>query len=403
MGRRVGIAARSVLLVNLSVAPLSPVEREAADNWFLTRGLPAVLPRRARWRRLWVRSAPVLAAAATAMVCVAVLAFLAGDDGTVVFDDDPAAAEWFALLGLVLILPVAVLAGWLTARAPAARHRRAVATVSVAVMVVTLALEGSVADRLCGAVQVAAFVLAVLALNGFGVGSILAWAVRLTFEHLASVGALAARALPVVLLTVLVFFNTYVWSMAATISGERLWLAMGFLFLIAVAFLFTGIADRVGPILGRDTDGTEGTPETPLHDTPFADLPDPQSADPLSRDERLNIMFVVLASQIAQVAMVALVTSAIFFTLGLIVLSPDLLARWSPESVDHVVLFGVTVPVAPPLINVAMFQGALTFMYVSARAVGDGEYRADFLDPLVDDLRVTLAARSRYRHALGSH
>lgn len=375
------------------------MEREAADKWFLTRGLPAVLPRRARWRRLWVRSAPVLAAAATAVVSVFVLAFLLGDDGTVVFEDDPGAAEWFALLGLVLTLPVAAMAGWLAARAPATPHRRAVATVSVAVMVVTLAVQGSIADRLCGAVQVAAFVLVVLALNGFGVGSILTWAVRLTFAHLASVGALAARALPVVLLTVLVFFNTYVWSMAATTSGQRLWLAMGFLVLIAVAFLFTGIADRVGPILGRSADEPA---QTPLQDTPFADLPDPQSADPLSRDERLNIMFVVLASQIVQVAMVALVTSAIFFTLGLIVLSPELLARWSPESEDHVVLFGVTVPVAQPLINVAMFQGALTFMYVSARAVGDGEYRADFLDPLVDDLRLTLAARSRYRRALGS-
>jgi hypothetical protein len=46
-----------------------------------------------------------------------------------------------------------------------------------------------------------------------------------------------------------------------------------------------------------------------------------------------------------------------------------------------------------------MFLGALTFMYVSARAAGDGEYRAQFLDPLMDDLRLTLVARDRYRTA----
>ncbi len=36
-------------------------------------------------------------------------------------------------------------------------------------------------------------------------------------------------------------------------------------------------------------------------------------------------------------------------------------------------------------------------MYVSARSVGDGEYRTRFLDPLVDDLRLNLVARNRYR------
>ena len=37
----------------------------AAESWFLERGLPSVLTRRARWRRLWQRSAPMLAAHAT--------------------------------------------------------------------------------------------------------------------------------------------------------------------------------------------------------------------------------------------------------------------------------------------------------------------------------------------------
>jgi hypothetical protein len=47
-----------------------------------------------------------------------------------------------------------------------------------------------------------------------------------------------------------------------------------------------------------------------------------------------------------------------------------------------------------------MFLGALTFMYVSARAAGDGVYRAQFLDPITDDLRLTLTALNRYRAAV---
>jgi hypothetical protein len=64
--------------------------------------------------------------------------------------------------------------------------------------------------------------------------------------------------------------------------------------------------------------------------------------------------------------------------------------------------FGMTLPVPQPLPHVTMFLAALTFMYVSARAVGDGEYRTQFLDPLIDDLRLTLVARNRYRAAVAA-
>jgi hypothetical protein len=39
-------------------------------------------------------------------------------------------------------------------------------------------------------------------------------------------------------------------------------------------------------------------------------------------------------------------------------------------------------------------------MYVSAKSAGDGEYRKQFLEPLSDDLQLTLVARNRYRAAV---
>jgi hypothetical protein len=36
-------------------------------------------------------------------------------------------------------------------------------------------------------------------------------------------------------------------------------------------------------------------------------------------------------------------------------------------------------------------------MYLSAKAVTDAQYRAQFLDPMLENLRVTLRARARYR------
>jgi hypothetical protein len=60
----------------------------------------------------------------------------------------------------------------------------------------------------------------------------------------------------------------------------------------------------------------------------------------------------------------------------------------------------MTIPVPNALIQITLFLGALTFMYISARAVGDGDYRSRFFDPLIDDLRLTLDARGRYRAAV---
>jgi hypothetical protein len=54
------------------------------------------------------------------------------------------------------------------------------------------------------------------------------------------------------------------------------------------------------------------------------------------------------------------------------------------------------------LIQITFFLGALTFMYISARTVSDTEYRTRFFDPLIDDLRLTLRARNRYRAAVAA-
>lgn len=42
---------------------------------------------------------------------------------------------------------------------------------------------------------------------------------------------------------------------------------------------------------------------------------------------------------------------------------------------------------------------ALTFVYVSVRAVGDGECRREFRDSLLDEMRLAPAARHRYHAA----
>jgi hypothetical protein len=161
----------------------------------------------------------------------------------------PTPTEWLILVVLALIAPAAVLVGWLVSRIVDPRRRRVASTVAVGAMLATTLLSTSLADGFDTVMNVGWLVLATLALNGLGVGSVLGWATKLTVTHLASAGALVARALPVVLLTVLVFFNTYVWSMATKLSRDRMWLIVDLMALLAVSFLVSGIVERVRPLL----------------------------------------------------------------------------------------------------------------------------------------------------------
>ena len=187
----------------------------------------------------------------------------------------------------------------------------------------------------------------------------------MTLSHLAAVGSLMLRALPVLLLTVLVFFNSPVWLMASTVSRRRLWLAL--LFLFADRRGVRGFGHRSSGSAGhRRRNGAEHR-EARLAGTPFEAMPDPSGTQPLRRAERLNVMFVLAASQLAQIMVVAVVTALIFFILGLILLVPELLAAWTRNGSSDGTFLGMTIPVPQALIQVTMFLAALTFMYVSAK------------------------------------
>jgi hypothetical protein len=379
------------------MAPAEAAQRRAADRWFLERGLPTVLRPGALVRRLWPRSAPALAAFAVSMAFSVLVVVITGKH-TIDIDGHPTRTEWFVLAMLVLVLPAAATIGWLVSRIHSVRTRTVVAFVSVGVAVAGGVLGGPSPRIITNLVFEGIVIVIALALTACGVGSILGWGLRTAVENLALVGALFVRALPVVLLTVLVFFNTYVWSMASTISRSRLWLALLFLGLIAIAFITSATVERVRPMLSGSRQSVDD--DVRLTGTPFEAMPHPADGYPLSRAERGNVIFVLATSQALQVALVAIVAGLIFLVLGLILLSPALLAQWTRNGPGDGQILGMTLPVPQALIQISMFLAAMTFMYVSARAVGDGDYRSRFLDPLIDDLRLTLVARSRYRAAV---
>jgi hypothetical protein len=320
---------------------------------------------------------------------------------TIDINGEPTRTEWFVLALLVLVTPLAAFAGWRVSRIRSVAARTVASSVSLAVVIVSGILGGPSERKLANLVVEAVLVVIFLVLTACGVGSILGWGLRTAMDNLASLGQLFVRALPVVLLTVLVFFNTYVWTMASTIGRPRLWLALLFLGLLAVAFITSATVDRVRPMLWGDRRSSDD--DVRLTGTPFEKMPHPEEGYPLSRAERWNVIFVLSTSQVLQVGLVAIVASLIFLVLGLILLSPELLAQWTRNGSSDGQFLGMTLPIPQALIQTSMFLAALTFMYISARAAGDADYRTRTLDPLIDDLRLTLVARSRYRAAVSAN
>jgi hypothetical protein len=369
--------------------------RFAAEHWFLVRGLPTVVRRGALLRGVWSRSAPALAGYALFAANSILVVTLSGKH-SIDINGRPTVTETFVLALVVLVLPVAFLVGFLVARISTRPGRIVASDLCLVVIVLGVFFGGPSAHDMVNLAVSGIVVAIIVVATASGIGSILGWAARDTMSNLALISGMFVRALPVVLLTFLVFFNTYVWLMAAIVSRTRLWLAIGFLFLIAAAFLVSSTLDRVRPVL----DSPEAAPEDQdcLADTPFAGIPDEPGADPLSRLERANVVFVIAASQVGQVLMVALATGAIFLVLGLIVVSPPLLDSWTRGAGrDDGHFLGMILPVPDPLIQTTMMLTAITFMYLAAKAVTDQEYRTQFLDPLMDNLRLTLVARDRYR------
>lgn len=376
---------------------LQPPDSYVAHRWFLSRGLPAVVRKSALPRRVWSRSAPALAGLAWIAANSLLIVAISGQH-TVDIAGRPDLAESF-VLGLLALAPViAVLLGWMVSKVESPARRSMLATGALGIIVLGGLFGGPSQRPVVNMVFFGSAVAVILLLTVTGIGSILGWVGRLTVSNLAETAGMFVRALPVVLLTFLVFFNTYVWLMTSLISRGRLWLGMAFLFLVAGSFLVSTTMEKVRPLLAGADAGPGDPADLDLAGTPFADLADPPQSDPLSVAERANTVFVVAASQLMHVLTVAVLTGTVFFVLGMILVSPPVLDAWTRGNgrLDGE-LFGMTLPIPDSLIQTTMLLSAITFMYLAAKVVTDTTYRAQFLDPMIADLRTTLVARNRYR------
>ena len=76
-----------------------------------------------------------------------------------------------------------------------------------------------------------------------------------------ALGTLMSRALPLLMLTVVVYFTGELWQLAARMTRQRLWQVIGFLALVALVFVVTTIRDEVRAL--RDDRAEQTDPAEP--------------------------------------------------------------------------------------------------------------------------------------------
>ena len=366
-------------------------------EWFLARGLPLVLTRRVRSRALIERSAPVVSGIGALIAVTAVIADFS--------DGRAAAADVVPLEIIALVLTAApfvlnLLHAAGTTRGEAGRRTAALLVMALFVIGFPLADQGWSGLTLA---EVAGFlIVAVLAvwLTYLGIGSIVLWAFRFAWVQFGALGTLMSRALPLLMLTVVVYFTGELWQLAARMTRQRLWQTIGFLALVAIAFMVATIRDEV-QALREDRSGPRD-PAALLVGTPLATDTDPRRT-PLSVGEQINVVAVMVVSQAIQVVIFTTGLFVFFLALGVIAIPDDVTVLWSAEQQCTVgeppcagTWFGIHVPVPQTVVHTSLFVAVLSGLYFTVSTSVDPLYRQRFFDPLVADVAVSLAGRDAY-------
>ena len=262
------------------------------------------------------------------------------------------------------------------------------------------------------AAEIVGFALvAVLAiwLTYVGIGSIVLWAFRFAWVQLGALGTLMSRALPLLMLTVVVYFTGELWQLAARLTRQRLWQTIGFLAVVAIIFVVTTIRDEVRALRDDRAEQQTRPNSSKAHRWPPPTAIAP-ARTPLSLAEQVNVVAVMVVSQAIQVVLFTAGLFAFFLALGIIAVPDDVAVLWSSEETCPVgeppcagTWFGIHVPSRRPSCTCRCSWRCCRVCTspsapASTRCIGSGSSTRS-----IADLAVSLAGRDVYREIERKH
>jgi hypothetical protein len=384
-------------------------DRRAVEGWFRRRGLPLFVRSDERGSRILQRAAPALVFLLVIDPITTLVTWLV-DVPQAEFERRMANTAYvFPLLALTVAgVVVPVLAGWLTSllmRKLPQRGRWVLAWSVLVLNVVALPLADwwtGLRDNLGLSLAINASVtLLMFFFVWVGAGSILAWGLRKAVTELGTIGRMATTALPLLVLVVIFsFFATDVWQIAAALPRWRLWLVVALFAVLGVLFMATRVNEELKKMIDKVANDKIDDLAQVLDHTPLGEAVEgpPIEAPPLARRERANITLVLFVAQLLQILLLSVLVFCVLIALGALAIDATVIDTWLGPGASRRegTLFGAKLPLSAGLVQVSLFLAAFSGVYFAASAATDQHYREAFFDPLLSDVRTSLAARQVY-------
>ncbi|MEX2256428.1 MAG: hypothetical protein WEC34_13385 [Acidimicrobiia bacterium] len=369
------------------------------ERWFVSRGLPHFVYKFRSSRDVWVAVVPIVL-----LLFVIEIAVLAPNEEYPVLGSIAA-----VVAGVAVLVALWAVTNRLRGRAWLARPNR-IGPIEVLLFVLGPALIPlAFGGQWRSAVTTAGINLVVLGLAYFERRYAVVSLARWTLEHFASrlrtVSGVLLRALPLLLIVVvLVFFTTETWQLAHELRWPVLLLGAGLFIGLGLVFAVMRAPDQIGEV-ESDVDWT--TTRELVAETPAAVLATGRSRTstppPLSRSERRNVRMVVVVSEATLVAIVSVALFLFFIVLGLVTVPPTLATDWigrPPDVLFTFDLFGQRMGMTTELIKVAGFVASFAALQFTVSLLSDRAYEDEFLSGLRADLRQAFAVRAVYLRAV---
>jgi hypothetical protein len=287
-----------------------------------------------------------------------------------------------ALGGLAILVAAGAVVNRIRGR-PALAVPEEVGRVELAAFVVLpallpLAFGGQWRSALVTAAANTALLGLIYAVVGYGILSILRWALARLLSQLASSLALLIRAIPLLMIfSVVLFLTTEMWQVFSEASVASLVILAVLFIALGMSFLIARLPGEVRS-LEREAGGA--------------------TAD-LDRRQRLNVGLVMFVGQALQVLFVSLAVGAFFVVFGTLLVDSGVLESWIGSS-GHVLVsidfLGYDGVVTEELLRVSGALAAFTGLYFGISMLTDDLYRREFLDGLTSEMRETFRARAEY-------